>query len=348
MSERVEVLFICKKRSSYDCEKEITIGLVNSAQNVARYLCRIGILAKVVIVNDANDIDKVVTENDAERIVIEAIWVTPEKMDEILHLKRHCYRKWFVRLHSQWSFLANEGIAVDWLRQYRDRIHRLDIGANSREVSYDLVKSMRFDSGRISYLPNIYSPEIVTFFEDYAWIGPPKWHVGCFGAIRPMKNQLIQAIAAIQYAEKNGRSLRFHVNVGRCEQNGDNVLKNLKALFVNLWPHKLVEHPWLNYADFIRLVRKMDLCMQVSLTETFNMVSADCVWNRIPTLGCRQIEWLPWWSKVDNECSVKSICSGLKRIELMSKLGMQRLQQFCLERWSRKSGLIWLRWLEKV
>ena len=57
--------------------------------------------------------------------------------------------------------------------------------------------------------------------------------IGAYGAIRPLKNQLLQALAAIKFAESIGKTLRFHINITRIENNGDPVLKNLRNLFSN-------------------------------------------------------------------------------------------------------------------
>ena len=54
--------------------------------------------------------------------------------------------------------------------------------------------------------------------------------IGCFGAIRPMKNTFHQALACIEFAELKNKTLRFHVNTSRVEQSGENVVKNLRAI----------------------------------------------------------------------------------------------------------------------
>jgi hypothetical protein len=52
----------------------------------------------------------------------------------------------------------------------------------------------------------------------------------CFGAIRPLNNQLFQAVAATEYARRIGRKLRFHINASRTKQRGENVLKNIRDI----------------------------------------------------------------------------------------------------------------------
>ena len=88
--------------------------------------------------------------------------------------------------------------------------------------------------------------------------------ISSFGAIRPMKNQLMQAIAAIKFADDIERELVFHINATRVENKGDSALKNILSLFENTH-HKLVQHPWLNHNEFIKVIKGMDICMQVSI-----------------------------------------------------------------------------------
>jgi hypothetical protein len=146
---------------------------------------------------------------------------------------------------------------------------------------------------RIAYLPNYYPTH-------RKFPGRKKadgyLDVACFGAIRPLKNQLIQGIAAMEYAGSIGKTLRFHINATRTEQKGDNVLKNLRALFAAT-SHELVEHPWANHREFLWMLGNMDMAMQVSFTETFNIVAADCVTMRLPLVASEDIVWMNRWGQ---------------------------------------------------
>lgn len=70
--------------------------------------------------------------------------------------------------------------------------------------------------------------------------------IGCFGAVRPLKNQLMQAIAAISFARSRGLHLRFHMNGTRIEGGGP-VLKNITAMFARSPDAELVLHPWFDH-----------------------------------------------------------------------------------------------------
>jgi hypothetical protein len=101
----------------------------------------------------------------------------------------------------------------------------------------------------------------------------------------------MQGVSAIRYAESVSKTLRFHVDASRTEQNGDNVLKNLRALFAAT-KHEVVEHGWAPRRDFMHALSHMDSAMQVSFTETFNILCADCVMVGLPTAGSSEIPWL--------------------------------------------------------
>lgn len=162
------------------------------------------------------------------------------------------------------------------------------IAPNTPEFADDLKSSLGFYA---IHLPNIY------IARDYTYEEPDKStgyeiNIGCFGSIRPMKNHLTQAVAAINFANTIGKSLNFHINGERVEQKGGEVLKNLIALFKGTnGRHKLIQHPWMDHSTFMNVLRGMDIGMQVSFTETFNIVAADMVVLHIPIVVSKEIDW---------------------------------------------------------
>jgi len=271
------ILFILKKRQVYsETEAEYSTvhsGLYNSANFVNQMFQGTKFESKLVEVVDNNQIDKEVSIYRPDIVIIEALWVVPEKFDVLTQL--HPDVKWVVRLHSETAFLANEGVAMEWLKKY-DTKPNVFISSNSKyliSAFKDVLKS------EVSYTPNYYPTDSIFGYKSIK--NKNKLIVGCFGAIRPLKNQFTQAIAAIKYAENENLILEFHMNAARVEQNGQNPLKNIKALFERT-RHKLVLHDWLSHDDFLRLVSKMDIGLQVSLTETYNIVTADFIRMGVP------------------------------------------------------------------
>lgn len=319
----------------------ITSGLFNSANFVVKYLKSVGGHAKLSSILDSNSIDRIVTEYDPAVVIIEALWVPPAKFAELLELKRHANRRWIVRIHSKAPFLANEGLATRWIRQYCSiGSSQIEIAPNTQELTDQL--SAAIPHGKFVYLPNVYyakSPNL-----KRRGLGSREINIGCFGAIRPMKNQYAQALAAIDFAERIGRKLRFHVNASRTEQSGDNALKNLIELFADSH-HELVQHPWYNHKDFLVAASKMDVGMQVSFSESFNIVTADFVTAGVPILASDDIEWMPSISKV-SPTNHSAIVNRLAIICVFPKL-FSWLQARALRLNNKKAQSTWLNILQK-
>jgi hypothetical protein len=334
MTHKNKLLFICKQRHIYShtVNTPIASGLYNSAQFVVNMLNHNGVNAKLANVIDANSIDKEVTLYKPTHVVIEALWVTPEKMDVLI--KRHPKVKWIVRLHSEIPFLAGEGIAMEWLYKYLD-CKEITIGANSERMTKQLSELFNCP---IMYLPNYYP----TYSHKNEKHHNDHINIGCFGAIRPLKNQLIQAISAIEFGNDINKSIHFHINATRVEGKGEPILRNIESLFANNPKHKLVRHEWMSHHDFVNVIKKMDLGMQVSYSETFNIVTADFVNNNIPIIVSPEIFWVSDWFKADPN-SVKSIKSKLKFAYRLGNIWpFKHLNKNKLEEYDIQSKHFWL------
>lgn len=338
----MRVLFICKKRvHNYG----IPCGLDNSARFVVQALNSFGIEAKLVTVIDNNGIDREVTNYDPTHIIIEALWVVPEKIHQLINLKRHKKRVWFVRLHSEMPFLSMEGIAVKWLKKYAEisAVHdNFFVSANNVALQNNLIKGLY--TGCV-YQPNIYyiqNPSVWSAFRSGFRKNTDEYiNIGCFGAIRPLKNNLIQAFSAIQFADSIGKHLRFHMNATRVEQRGEEVFKNIRNLFP-IGGHDLVEHPWMCHDDFMKLISKMDISMQVSFSESFNIVAADCVVQNVPVVTSNEIEFVhPLFQAGCTDTD--DIVTKLNRAWTGTKWSLQTLNYRLLMKYNTKSLHAWIR-----
>ena len=298
----MKILFVCRKRGPYGY---LSSGLFNSVKFLVDMLDDMGIDSRMVDVVNNNQIDKEVKSYQPTHVIIEALWVVPKKFKVLMELYPNV--EWVVRLHSDIPFLANEGIAFEWLFEYITK--GVTIASNKESVAKLLTKVLRTE---VKYLPNYY-PVTNEPFEHGAKHGDTL-NVGCFGAIRPLKNQLAQAFAAIRFADEQNRRLRFHMNVGRVEACGETIERKIRAVFKNLpGHHELITHKWYDHDEFTKLCKKMNVGMQVSFSETYNLVTADFVNVNVPVVVSSEVRW------VSKECvtspnNIESIVKTMSRV----------------------------------
>ena len=335
MHHKPKILFILKKKqSSHPGLKTISSGLLNSASFVNEMLVKNGFKSHIVEVKDNNDIDREVTKSKADIVIVEALWVVPSKFEVLTKL--HPKVKWIVRLHSEVPFIANEGIAIEWVYEYQ-KFKNVSISVNSERAYEDFNGILK---EKTIYLPNYYPVDLLKAGFN-SKCNKKTLDVGCFGAVRPLKNQLYQAVAAIQFANEKKKELRFHINVARVENHGDPVLKNLRALFQNNPKHKLIEHTWLTHDEFVALIKTLDLGLQVSFTETFNIVAADFVNSNIPVVVSDEIKWMSKFYKASptDSCDIKSKMSFALNTK---NFNLQYLNKVKLWKYCKESEGVWV------
>ena len=276
-------------------------GLFNSARLVSEMLNdQPGIDSKCITVQDNNGIDREVTLYKPTHVFIEAFWVVPEKF-KILK-KLHPGVKWIIRIHSETPFLSTEGISMDWAMKYITQ-KNVYLAPNAPRIYNEIKHLVASVHGhelkkKVIYLPNFYSVD--NAMPAKTKLGTPgEIHIACFGAIRQLKNQLIQAISAIKFADKHRLKLKFHINGNRVDYGGNPILKNIVDLFSHHPEHELIQHDWMPHEEFLALIKTLDIGMQVSFTETFNIVTADMVICGIPVVVSDEVQWSSIFSKVN-------------------------------------------------
>lgn len=339
-------VFLLKRREDYNQDPtysgsyQIATGMWNSAQFVSDMLNTNGRQSSAEILVDANSIDAVTTSLDPDYVFIEGLWVTPAKIAELLTFTRHQRRKWVLRIHSEIPFLATEGVAMGWIAEY------LALGAiiapnapraHQQLVHYALQSGLTQEQvdAQVIYLPNVYP----TDFEPLAGLdttSKPYLDAACFGALRPLKNHLQQVFVASRFAELLGKPLRFHIN-NRQDQGGSPIAKNVKAAVEEMGA-TLVEHPWEDRDTFLQSLRDSDLLLQVSMSETFNIVAADATWVGRPVLASSELPWIhPLYAdpqNVDQSLKVlRHIWSNKSYYVQNNRRGLKRYVNASTARW---------------
>lgn len=338
-------LFLLKRREDYSADPsysgsyQIATGMWNSAKFVVDELNSAGRDADLAMVIDANGIDAAVMSYNPTHVFIEGLWVTPAKFVELMGLSRHAGRTWVVRVHSEIPFISGESIAMEWIAEY------LRIGVVVAPNAPRAAEQLQWQRDHlvppavssIVYLPNCYPqvfdpivPKIESTFID----------IGCFGAFRPLKNQLQQAFAALRFAENIGKTLRFHVN-SRLDAAGVQPYRNVQGLMASVGAI-LVEHPWEERNVFLESLRDLDVLLQVSMSETFNIVAADATLVGTPILTSSELPWV--YPVHADPQSVDDIVKKLQMVYAQRSFFVTR-NRVGLQSYARESKRRWTQYL---
>jgi hypothetical protein len=346
-----KVLFILKRREDYNPVKHsplgLSTGLFNSANFMHEMLQQAGVNSAIEVAIDNNCIDRLVNKHRPTHVIIEALWVVPSKFTILSKL--HPNVRWIIRLHSEMPFMAGEGMAMDWLGDYID-FPNIDIGVNAprmlnevREYLSTKKEMSAFEiNERVVYMPNFYTKGYKTKSFNFEY--KDCVDIACFGAVRPLKNHLLQAFASLKFANKIGKKLRFHINGGRVEMKGDPVMNNLKALFQHLEEtgHQLIIHEWAPREEFLEICSTMDVGLQCNFSETFNIVSADLISQGVPIIGSKEIPWSTWLFNTDPTNSDK-IAEKIYLAYKFPQLNVY-LNQRNLDKYTNKTQSIWVKY----
>lgn len=331
----MKLLFLLKKNLIYGSYSSVIAksGLLNSAQITSHQLSKhLGYKTHIEVCVDGNEVDKFVHKHKPQVVILEAIWVTPHKLQQLVKL--HPRVIFVVLCHSEVAFLSNEGNAIEWIQEY-ELINNVFPAFNS-ESTYLYFKEIGIKSAL--YLPNVYFD---VEWKDRDYCDGKILQIGCFGAVRPFKNQLIQAMAAKVAAKILDKHLHFHMNTTRVEQGGEGTLKNIRALL----GHSLREHGWNTREKFYEIIGEMDLTMQVSFTESFNIVAADSVHENVPCIVSPTISWMPHQSQVSTEDMNEMVERILKVYAHKKKYSEREVR--AINNYNKKAIKQWFRTFDK-
>ena len=133
---------------------------------------------------------------------------------------------------------------------------------------------------------------------------------------------------ALTIANDYNTPVQMHISVGRIE-GGYPVVKALDAMLTGS-PHvTLVKDQWYQWPIFRQWVRSMNLLMQPSFTESFNMVTADGAAECVPSVVSDAIDWAPsdWKAEMDDANDIARIGKILLATPDAGQQGYRALQR---------------------
>ncbi len=277
------------------------VGLGVAALNTAKTLRRCGIKASVWPLRKERDLlDRLCQDPTVTHCVVSAPWIGSPMWDEILG--KYPDIQFAVNCHSNVGFLQADTDGVRFLREGIDieqGVQNFKVAGNSKKFVRWLHRAYCFPC---AYLPNLY-------YVDHLATRADRFHnhyqggvlrIGAFGAIRPQKNLMSAAGAALEIANELKAETEIWINSEHyCENQVQN---SINALLDNLPGIRIVRCGWSTWPDFRRTVRTMHLLLQVSYTESFNNVTADGVVEGVPSVVSNAIEWVPeyWQARMDD------------------------------------------------
>ena len=334
-------LIVCYRNVKAHLPGASHVGLGLNAMHTARVLGRHGIIVDVYPTLNENDIDAALIRfPDATHLVIEGVLRISASAMSMLS-QRYPRVQFVSRCHSQVGFLQVEAGAIELILEYlvlQDGSANFRVAGNGQAFCQWLESTYRT---QCLYLPNLYDYERPSL-PPRAAVGDRTVKIGSFGAIRLMKHHTAAAAAAQMIAAARNADLEFWISSGR-EEQGRGVVQAIRNMFAPLLPHvRLVEAPWQAWGDFRRTIARMDLCLQMSSSETFNQVTADAVAEGVPCVVSPVIEWVPdyWKANIDD-------LDGASRIgqQLLSYPRAAADGQLALQRYVSDAIAIWLRYL---
>lgn len=301
----------------------------------------------IEIVRAITDYNKAHASTPLTHVIISAPWLSTRDVRAIV---THFSKIQFAVLsHSNVGFLQADPNGTRLLREglaLSQEVPNFKIAGNSKKF----VDWMEEAYGvPVALLPNMYPTSGTT--KPASTSGPIK--IGIFGAIRPQKNVLTAAAAAIVIGRRLNRPVELWVNSGR-EEGGTGTLTNaLRQLTRNLPNFELKQAQWAPWGTFKQTVAAMDLLIQVSYTESFNMVTADGIANGVPSVVSNAIYWAPksWMARGDDALNVAEVGIKLlrdKRLRAKGPVALEKHNDIALKSWKKFLGVKEHSWWKKL
>lgn len=286
------------------------IGLGVSALNTAKVLKRHGVPVAAFAINSVTDLNSYLQRNPATtHVVISAAWLPVLDLGKLVIL--YPAVEFVVNIHSNVGFLQADANGVSLLASYvhlQKELLNFRVGGNSQEFVDWLTEVYSVEA---LYLPNLYDLNSTVMTNRPLYNGGTI-RIGAFGACRPLKNFLTAAAAACAIGKELRVPVDFIMNGGRPD-GGSSIERAISSLIQSQPNVSLKILNWAAWPDFLDIIEGLHLMMQVSYTESFNIVTADGIAKGVPSVVSSAIPWVPsrWVAKSDDALDVARVGRSL-------------------------------------
>jgi hypothetical protein len=316
------------------------IGLGVAARNTAAVLRREGIRTEVWALRDPADLAAklAAAQNEATRrgehpvshVVISAPWIPTPALQQLT--AAHPEVVFAVSSHSNVGFLQADANGVKLLREsYELAVGSLNFRATGNCATYCRWVTQAFGV-QCHLVPNLYDLSTATTHPHRRPLQGGTLRLGCFGATRILKNLVTGVGAAIEVSRRLNTDAEIWLSAGR-PSGGSGAVAAAKQMADGVPRFALRELPWQSWPQFRQSVSGMDLLLQPSYTESFNMVTADGVAEGIASVTSPVIEWVPtnWHADPDDASDVADRAIALLHDPTAPQAGLRALQRYVSE-----------------
>ena len=328
--ERVRVALVFKDFAAWI--RSSCVGLHVAGYATAEVLREHGIEVVVFPVRHNVDLVNAINEyNDTHEdplthVIISAPWLSAYDARNLI--EEFSDTQFVILSHSNVGFLQADPWGVELLRAYQElgEWHdNLRVGGNSeRFVNWlrEAYSTRAIHGGDdVVLLPNLYPMAYCR--QAKRWDGDTL-KIGGFGAIRPYKNLMTAAGAAVVLQRMYDVPVEFHMSAGG---DGQMEVPAIRQIFAGVEGLALVLHPWCYWNDFIEIVSQMDILLSPSYTESFNMITADGIACGVPSVVSPAITWAPesWKADPDDAVGIAHAARRLLGHRILANQGIDAL-----------------------
>lgn len=333
------LLYLCYKNFA----RVSHIGLGVSALNTANVLQAKGVQVQVHPVKSAQDLTCLIERANPKptHVVMSAPWISNQ--DWAFITRRFCHIKFVVNCHSNVGFLQADpsGVKV-FIENAKLQQGSLNFHVSGNSSTFSNWVQSTYSVPCLT-LPNLYYLTGHTHMIKHPFqFGGAVLRIGAFGATRPLKNLQTMAAAALTISTETRTPLEFWISAGRLEGGGLTVVKAMREMFDGIRSARIIENTWQSWPDFRQTLRHMHLLMQMSYTESFNMVTADGVAEGVPSVVSTAIDWIPdhWAAHFDDAPDIARVGR-----QLLTDVNTPRDGLMALEDHNQDGIRMWMRWL---
>ncbi len=317
------------------------IGLGVSALNNCKNLNQMGIRAQVMPLKEPADLVNALKQNpNVTHVTISAPWIPTDVLSSLCAY--YPDTQFAVVSHSNTGFLQADRNGIRLIKEaieLEGATFNFHVAGNCTQFVGWMEETFKEPC---TYLPNMYFLHNRHGARKELWDGG-LLRIGIFGATRSLKNFVSASAAAMEIATNVGVQTEIWINSGREDGPESKVIRGAITELVAGMPNiELKLANWASWSAFKKLIGTMNLLLQPSYSESFNMVTADGIAMGVPSVVSEAISWAPrsWKAETDDVNDIARV--GLA---LLGDPGASRVGLHALKHYIRAGRASWLEYL---